>query len=305
MKRQNKSHLLQRRAFSGYFFVLPLLLGLAFVFVPNLIQTFRFAVNDIALSNEGYTLNSVGMKYFKEAFDTDPHFVPYLIASMKSFITDIPVILIFSLFIASILNTKFHGRGVARIIFFVPVILATGVIATVETTTGIIGIVEESRQLDIGLSAGEKVEIATLLTQINLPSQLIELIGGAIAGLYDIVKSSGMQIYILLAGMQEISPSLYEAAEVEGCNKWEFFWKITFPMIGAQIKVCVVYTIIDILADDQGTLVDYINGLAFRNNMYAQGTAMYVIYLGCIAVVIGIVLVLLQKMIRYQGEEAR
>ena len=167
------------------------------------------------------------------------------------------------------------------------------------------GIVEESRQLDIGLSAGEKVEIATLLTQINLPSQLIELIGGAIAGLYDIVKSSGMQIYILLAGMQEISPSLYEAAEVEGCNKWEFFWKITFPMIGAQIKVCVVYTIIDILADDQGTLVEYINGLAFRNNMYAQGTAMYVIYLGCIAVVIGIVLALLQKMIRYQGEEAR
>ena len=76
-------------------------------------------------------------------------------------------------------------------------------------------------------------------------------------------------------------------------------------MIGAQIKVCVVYTIIDILADDQGTLVEYINGLAFRNNMYAQGTAMYVIYLGCIAVVIGIVLALLQKMIRYQGEDAR
>lgn len=305
MKRKNKSHLLQRRAISGYFFVFPLLLGLVLVFIPNLVQTFRFAINDIVLSNEGYTLSYVGMKYFEEAFDTDPHFVPYLVSSMKSFVTDIPVILIFSLFVASVLNTKFHGRGVARIIFFVPVILATGVIASVENSTGIMGIVEESRQLDIGLSAGAGMEISALLTQVNLPSQLVDLISSAIAGLYDIVKSSGMQIYILLAGMQEISPSLYEAAEVEGCNKWEFFWKITFPMIGAQIKVCVVYTIIDILADDQGTLVDYINGLAFRNNMYAQGTAMYVIYLGCIAVVIGIVLMLLQKMIRYQGEEAR
>ena len=80
-----------------------------------------------------------------------------------------------------------------------------------------------------------------------------------------------MQIFILLAGLQEIPGSLYDAAQVEGCNKWELFWKITFPMIGPQIKVCVVYTIIDILADERGELVSYINGLAFRNNLFAQG----------------------------------
>ena len=246
----------------------------------------------------GYTLSSVGFRYFREAFDTDPNFVPYLIASLRSFVTDIPIILVFSLFIASVLNTEFRGRVAARIIFFIPVILATGVIAAVENASDILGIVEDGRQLDLGLDSGQKTEIATLLTQIDLPRALIDLIGGAIAKLYDIVKSSGMQIYILLIGMQEISPSIYEAAQVEGCGRWEFFWKITFPMIGAEIKVCVVYTIIDILANGQGTLVDYIDGLAFRNDMYAQGTAMYVVYLCCIALIVAAVLLLLKRLIR-------
>lgn len=305
MIRPKKARLLQRRAMSGYLFALPLIVGLVLVFIPNLVQTFRFAVNDIRLGTDGYTLSSVGFRYFREAFDTDPNFVPYLIASLRSFVTDIPIILVFSLFIASVLNTEFRGRVAARIIFFIPVILATGVIAAVENASDILGIVEDGRQLDLGLGSGQKTEIATLLTQIDLPKALIDLIGGAIAKLYDIVKSSGMQIYILLIGMQEISPSIYEAAQVEGCGRWEFFWKITFPMIGAEIKVCVVYTIIDILANGQGTLVDYIDGLAFRNDMYAQGTAMYVVYLCCIALIVAAVLLLLKRLIRYQGEEAR
>ena len=259
MIRPKKARLLQRRAMSGYLFALPLIVGLVLVFIPNLVQTFRFAVNDIRLGTDGYTLSSVGFRYFREAFDTDPNFVPYLIASLRSFVTDIPIILVFSLFIASVLNTEFRGRVAARIIFFIPVILATGVIAAVENASDILGIVEDGRQLDLGL----------------------------------------------LIGMQEISPSIYEAAQVEGCGRWEFFWKITFPMIGAEIKVCVVYTIIDILANGQGTLVDYIDGLAFRNDMYAQGTAMYVVYLCCIALIVAAVLLLLKRLIRYQGEEAR
>ena len=303
MNKRRKSTLMRRRSYAGYFFIFPLILGVLFVFLPNLVQTFRFAINDIELAPEGYTLQPVGLTYFKEALQVDPHFVPYLITSMKSFATDIPVIIIFSLFIASVLNTKFHGRGLARVIFFVPVILATGVISSVEASTNIISVVEEGRSLDTGLAAGDKMEIASLLTSVNLPEALVSLISSSIAGIYRIVQSSGMQIFILLAGLQEIPGSLYDAAQVEGCNKWELFWKITFPMIGPQIKVCVVYTIIDILSDERGELVSYINGLAFRNNLFAQGTAMYVIYLLCIAAMVAIVLAVLTRFIRYGGED--
>lgn len=128
----------------------------------------------------------MGLTYFKEALQVDPHFVPYLITSMKSFATDIPVIIIFSLFIASVLNTKFHGRGLARVIFFVPVILATGVISSVEASTNIISVVEEGRSLDTGLAAGDKMEIASLLTSVNLPEALVSLISSSIAGIYRI-----------------------------------------------------------------------------------------------------------------------
>ena len=148
MNKRRKSTLMRRRSYAGYFFIFPLILGVLFVFLPNLVQTFRFAINDIELAPEGYTLQPVGLTYFKEALQVDPHFVPYLITSMKSFATDIPVIIIFSLFIASVLNTKFHGRGLARVIFFVPVILATGVISSVEASTNIISVVEEGRRQD-------------------------------------------------------------------------------------------------------------------------------------------------------------
>ena len=80
-------------------------------------------------------------------------------------------------------------------------------------------------------------------------------------------------------------------------------WKRRRRLIGPQIKVCVVYTIIDILADERGELVSYINGLAFRNNLFAQGTAMYVIYLLCIAAMVAIVLAVLTRFIRYGGED--
>lgn len=301
-RKAGRSRLMRRRALTGYIFIIPLILGVVFVFVPNLVQTFRFAVNDMELGMDGYTLTPVGFQYFKSALYQDAQFVPKLVESLQNFITKVPIILIFSLFIASLLNTEFHGRGVARVIFFVPVILATGIVANVEATTGIIGIVEDSRALDTGLGEGEKMEIAAMLTSLNLPKAMVDLINAAIAGIYDVVKSSGMQIFILLAGLQEVSPSLYEAAKVEGCNQWSLFWKITLPMIGPQIKVCVVYTIIDILADEKGVLVEYIDGLAFRNNMYAQGTAMYVIYLVCIAVLVAIVLGVMTKLIRYNGE---
>ena len=143
-----------------------------------------------------------------------------------------------------------------------------------------------------------------MLMSIRLPKAVMDVIGGAITGIYHVVQSSGMQIFILLTGLQSIPASLYEAAEAEGCNRWSAFWKITFPMIGPQIRVAAVYTIVDLTARSDSILVNYINRLAFRSNMFSLGTAMYVIYLLCVSAIVALVLLIMSRMIRYNGETA-
>lgn len=90
-------------------------------------------------------------------------------------------------------------------------ILSTGIIAQIENSTGFIDLVENSRTLVTG-SGDESLEISKLLTSISFNDTLIGIVEAAITGIYGIVQSSGMQIFILLAALQEISPSLYEAA---------------------------------------------------------------------------------------------
>jgi len=304
VKRKRKSRLARRRGYYGYFFIFPLILGVALLFIPNLIDTFRYSVSDLEMSGHGYTATFAGFGEYKNAFQTDPYFVPYLLSNLKDFVTNVPVIVIFSTFVAVLLNSRFRGRGVARLIFFIPVILSTGIISTVENSTNIIGTVEAGREA-VGEEGTTLAQgLSTLLMSIQLPKAVMDVIGGAITGIYHVVQSSGMQIFILLTGLQSIPPSLYEAAEVEGCNRWSAFWKITFPMLGPHIRVAVIYTIVDLTARSDSVLVEYINRLAFRSNMFSLGTAMYVIYLLCVTAVVAVVLLLLNRMIRYNGETA-
>lgn len=301
-KKTRYSRLMRYRNNYGYFFIFPLILGVVLIFVPNLLTTFRFSVSEVAVASDGYTIQWKGWEYYRNALTVDAYFIPYLVASIKIFATDVPVITIFSLFIASLLNGRFRGRGLARMIFFVPVILATGIISSVENVTGIMNIVEEGRALNTGIEGSAAVGISSLLLQIDFPKTLLDIIQAAISGIYGIVRSSGMQIFILLAGLQEIPAPLYDAARVEGCNQWELFWKITFPMIGPQIRVAIVYTIVDLYASSKINLVEYVNRLAFRQNQFSLGTAMYVMYLLSLAVMITIVLLVLNRFVKYTEE---
>lgn len=117
--------------------------------------------------------------------------------------------------------------------------------------------------VDTGASAdlSNMAEITGILSSLYFPEALVQLISDAIERIYDITSCSGLQIFIFLAGLQNISPSLYEAAEIEGCSKWELFWKITFPMISPILVMNLVYSIADRAMD--GEAFDYINTLAF------------------------------------------
>ena len=291
--KKNKVSLFEKRAKYGYLFILPLIIGVLLIFIPSIIQTFRFSISNIDSSN-GFSLTFSGFSKYVDVFRSDPQFVPLLISEMKNLLINIPVILIYSLFISTLLNQKFKGRTVARIIFFIPVIFSAGALANMDTQA--LFYTGAGQVIDTGVSSGMSnfLDISNMLASLNFPKVLTEVVVNAVSNIYNIACSSGLQIYIFLAGLQEIPASVYEASLIEGCSKWEVFWKITFPMIVPQIAVNAIYTIAASAADGN-TLLEYSNALAFGENNYSLATAMNIVYLLALGVFILIVLAIIRK----------
>ncbi|MGN1207652.1 MAG: carbohydrate ABC transporter permease, partial [Eubacteriales bacterium] len=105
---------------------------------------------------------------------------------------------------------------------------------------------------------------------------------------YDIVNYSGVQMLIFLAGLQSISPSIYEACQIEGATSWETFWKITFPMISPMILVNGIYTIIDSFTKSDNIVMSFINGnlSSITPSVRAVGNAQAWMYFAMILLVI-------------------
>ncbi len=292
MKRK-KIALFEKRAYYGYIFIAPLILGVCLIFIPNLIQTFRFSVSNAA-SEIGASLRFTGFHAYKEAVTEDPNFIPLLLSNLQDMIIKIPVILIYSLFISTLLNQRFKGRIVARIIFFVPVILAAGALSSTDSFA--LYYSGTGQVIDTGMASGASAfsDMAALLSMMNFPSVLTGIVVDAVSNVYEVARSSGLQIFIFLAGLQEIPGAIYEAAEIEGCSKWETFWKITLPMISPQIAVNAIYTIAA-FADSENMLLTYASDLAFGENQFTLATAMNIMYLLALGIIVIVVLFILKK----------
>ena len=228
-------------------------------------------------------MNFVGLKYYREALLEDSKFNRMLIETIGTMLIQTPIILIFSLFAASLLNQEFKGRIFARIVFFIPVIVSTGVIGYIDNNW-----VSAMTVNHLGNAlAGDRVfGLEYILSQINIGSGLIDIVVSAADGLRKIIRSSGMQIFIFLAAFQEISPSLYEAARVEGCSAWECFWKITIPCVTPQIVICGVYTLIDVYTATDTEIYKYIEDFSFVSNQQSLASAMNVLHLCAVGLVL-------------------
>ena len=105
---------------------------------------------------------------------------------------------------------------------------------------------------------------------------------------FSLVWNSGVQMLIFLSGLQSISPSLYEAASVEGASGWETFCKITVPMLSPMILLNIIYTIVDSYAStSNGVIKLVINSIS--DNRFGNASAMAWTYFLVIGVIIGIV----------------
>lgn len=132
-KKRTKQSLDAKKARAGWIFVLPFVLVFVLVYIPIIVDSINYSFNEIIIrKGGGYSLQWVGFLNYYDALFTDVNFVPTLTAGIEKLIFDIPAIVVFSLFMAILLNQKMRGRALFRAIFFVPVILATGLIEEID-----------------------------------------------------------------------------------------------------------------------------------------------------------------------------
>lgn len=304
-KRNGKLRLTLRGkdAIAGYLFILPFLIGFFGIFLNMLIKSISFSFSNMEVGGSGYILHKAannGFEHYIRALTIDPDFNLNLINAIRDMATKVPLIIIFSLFAANMLNQKYHGRAIARSIFFLPVILTSGIILGVEQSDLLLtsmSTAEEAVDVD---SLQNFLNMANFLTNYTaLPRNVIAFLSDAVNGIYDIVIASGVQILVFLAGLQSISPSLYEASAVEGATGWENFWKITFPMISPLILVNALYTIIDSFTSAGNAMMDTIRRTIFTDVKYGFGSAMAWIYFIAIALILSVVGGLISRKVFY------
>lgn len=293
-----------KEAVWGILFILPFLIGFFGIFLPMIVDSIRFSFSNMDVESTGYVLHKAannGWEHYLRALTIDPDFNMLLVNSVISMLVRVPLIIIFSFFAATLLNQKFKGRAVARSVFFLPVILTSGVVFGLENSDLLVRTLS-----DVNMDSSELENFLNvsrfLMEYTNLPKPIISYLTTAVNGIYDIVVASGVQILIFLAGLQSISPSLYEASSMEGATGWENFWKITFPMISPMILVNSVYTIIDMFTNEANEMMNEIKTTIFSEVKYGFGSAMAWIYFVCIAVILLIAGWLISRKVFYYDE---
>lgn len=306
-KKQNGKWRLTMRAkeaIAGLLFVLPFLIGFFLIFLPLILESLQFSVSNMTVGTDGYVLTKAadnGWEHYKRAFAVDPDFNLQLLTNLGSMLVKIPMVLIFSFFAANLLNQKFPGRTVARSVMFLPVIISSGVVLALESSDLLVSTVSTAAAAETDLASA--LNMTEFLYQyISLPVGVIDFLASAVTGVYDIIISSGIQILIFLAGLQSISPSLYEASGMEGATAWENFWKITFPMISPLILVNSVYTVVDLFTNDNNEMMAEIKRTIFTEINYGYGSAMAWIYFVCIALILVVFGGIISKYVFYYDE---
>lgn len=288
----------QQRALCGFLFCLPFVAGFLLLFLAPMIQSIRYAFSTIQLGQTGMTLSFVGLKNFRTALFADPEYVRTIAESVGSMVLQVPVILVFSLFISLLLNQKFRGRTLARAIFFLPVIVVSGIILEILSTDYLSTAIMSGEET-IGAFRG--MESHDILVAMGIPQQLIDLMIPVVYDIFNLVWSSGVQILMFLAGLQTIPSSLYECAKLEGATGWEMFWKITFPLISPMLLMNVVYSVVDFFTTSANPVIHMINQQT-GNMRFEYAAGLSWMYLLVVLVLLGIVYKLMSKHIVYLGE---
>jgi len=315
-KRKNKKKTVSldsKKGRAGWLFVLPFVIGFILVYLPIIFDSIRYSFMTIkTLKGGGFETTFVGWDNYRTALFGGTGFTDAILSGIQQLLFDIPVIVIFSLFMAVLLNENIFGRAAFRAIFFVPVILSTGLIDSIDQNNGLLAyMTDTSSSIDTGAGADSVTQIVSsadlsfLFENMQIGSGLTEYVTGIINNIYGIINRSGVQMLIFLAGLQSISPAIYESCSIDGASAWETFWKITLPMISPMILVNAIYTIIHSFTSASNVVMSFIDSAAGGGgNGSVLGSAMSWVYFLIVIAIIALATMLISAFVFYQKRDA-
>jgi len=278
----------------GVAFISPFLIGFLILFLIPVISSVQRSFSNWDLVEGREVLTFTGLSNYHDILFVDPEFLQLLAGYFMQMLPQLLIVLIFSMFIALLLQQKFRGRTLARAIFFVPVIVSSGIVMSILGSD----LTNQQAQESVAVFITNNRVIINLLMDAQVGTQVIGFVLDVITSIFDMAWRSGVQILLFLAALISIPNSFYEASTIEGASPWQTFWKITFPMISPYILVCLVYTIVDSFTDYSNELINYIYD-NIRLLFYAEASAMAWVYTVAVFVVLGVILGITSRRVFY------
>ena len=285
-----------KRVKVGYLFTLPFIIGAAVAIVYPIIVSVIYSFADITANASGYNIKFVGLGNYNNIFNIDPTFKRILLNTLKSTALNVPVVIIFSFFLASVLNTEFKGRGMARTVLFLPMILNSNLVKSILSGDAVMGSVTEKSSADTAQISGA---FEGFLSKLDIGTGVTDLLVSSVDNITNILAMSVIPIIIMLAGLQSVSKSVYEASYVEGATKWEVFWKISLPIVSPMILVSVIYCIIDSFTSVDNAGIEKVKAVSFTDLEFGLGSAMAWSYLLIVLAIVALVYLAVNRFVSY------
>ncbi len=274
----------KREARAGYFFIAPWIIGvIAFLFYP-LAQSFYYMWFNIRITPIETKFIFVGTGNFTQIWLENPEFPQQLVTYIWQTIVQVPIIVVFALMIAMMLNGKIKMRGFFRLIFFLPVIIVSGPVMNMLVSEG--------------ASSIPAMNVQSIVAAFDtfLPTKVAQSIGEIFSNMIMTLWYSGVQILIFLSALQKVDPSQYEAAKIDGGSAWECFWKITLPTIKPMIMLNAVYSVIFLSSNEQNKLINMIESAMFsgtKEKGYGYASAMAWMYSIIVTIIVALFFIIL------------
>ena len=272
-----------RNKLVGMSFISLWLIGFLVFWAFPLVFSFFMSLNHVTIQTDRLHFDFVGIDQYHRALLQDAEIPNTLLLFLAQSAIIIPVIVVFAIIMALLLNQKFAGRGIARAIFFLPVVLTSG---------NLINELTNQEQGTLGF-----LQSATVMNMVaNLPPTWTVAVTNVLEGFLMVLWYSGVQMLLLIAGMQSINPSTYEAAKIDGANDWASLWLITLPGIAPFIFIAIVYTIVDQFTAPFNPILEVIvRHFQTPQTGYGYATAIAWIYFAIILLIMAFVVLIFRK----------
>lgn len=256
----------------GYLFVAPIVFVLAALIVYPMVYGFYISFFNTNLVNKW---KFVGLKYYIDAF-TEPAFYSSVLLTFKFMLLVVIGHFVFGFILATLLNREFKGRTIFRVIFMLPWMFPEAVIALLFTwiMNPMYGVLND------------------ILKSLGIINSNMSWLGSKELVFVSVVfvciwKGFPLVMTMILAGLQSISKDLYEAAMIDGANKWKQFMYITIPALKPILGTVVIldsvwwfkqYTLVyTMTSGGPGTATNLISlsiyGTAFNDLRFGKGAA--------------------------------